>query len=79
MSELSELSGECYECGEYNDDCVCQDVPIDDIPVIIKIPCEDCGVLITTEVLDTDSTLTKCSRCYAARLGWAAETEEIPF
>lgn len=25
MSELSQYSGECDDCGEYNDDCICDE------------------------------------------------------
>jgi hypothetical protein len=42
MSELSELSGECQDCGEYIDDCVCSDVDEDYDESDYLATCPDC-------------------------------------
>jgi hypothetical protein len=52
MSELSELSGECQDCGEYNADCVCLHYCRDCDSSLLSCECDaqQCPVCHSTEI-----------------------------
>ena len=52
MSELSELSGECQDCGEYNADCTCMHY------------CRDCD----TSLLHCECDAQQCPACSSTEI-----------